>query len=113
MMHQLELFPNYIELGLVNKIRFLRKSMRQKERKIHKTSKEITSLRHRISIGIVSFPSGIMSIHNYKLKNHFRDLLRVNIELLSIYYEQYEYDQCDLEYLHEDINKNIRLVRSK
>ena len=74
MMHQLELFPNYIELDLVNKIRFLRKSMRQKERKIHKTSKEITSLRHRISIGIVSFSSGIISMRNYKLKNGLRRL---------------------------------------
>ena len=112
MMHQLELFPNYIELDLVNKILFLRKSMRQRERKIHKISKEITSLSHLISIGIISFPSGIMSIHNYKLKNDFKRLMGLNIELLSINYELYEYDQCDLAYFYRDINKNIRLVRS-
>ena len=111
-MHQVELFPNYIELSLSNKILELRKSIRQKERKIHKISKEITSLRHRISIGIVSFPSGIISIRNYKLKNRYRRIMRLKIELLSVYYELYEHDLCDIEYLYEDINKNIRLVRS-
>ena len=112
-MHQVELFPNYIELDLISEILFLRKSIRQKERKIHKISKEITSLSHLISIGIVSFPSGIISIHNYKLKNHFKGLMEINIELLSINYELYEYDQCDLAYFYGDINKNIRLVHSK
>ena len=111
-MHQVELFPNYIELDLISEILFLRKSMRQKERKIHKISKEIISLRHRISIGIVSFPSGIISIQNYKLKNRYRRIMRLKIELLSVYYELYDHDQCDLAYFYGEINKNIRLVRS-
>ena len=51
--------------------------------------------------------------HNYKLKNRYRRIMRLKIELLSVYYELYEHDLCDLEYLHEDVNKNIRLVHSK